>query len=87
MGEEIVTKEKSWVKRSVSMCRKFNNVYKKNRAYQVENMKLKEEVQHLKEQIAKHNLDMLGKQQLGDEDKESYLHHIIIFSMVSYICL
>jgi hypothetical protein len=60
MGEESVKKEKNWVKRSISLRRKMKNVYRMNRAHQVENKKLKEEVLWLKEQITKQNLDMLA---------------------------
>jgi cell division protein FtsB len=61
MGEETVTKEKHWVKRSLPLHRQMKNVYRQNRAYQDENKKLKEEVQQLKEHIAKKNLDMLAQ--------------------------
>jgi hypothetical protein len=44
MGEETVKKEKHWVKRSISLRRQMKNVYRKNRAHQDENRKLKEEV-------------------------------------------
>jgi hypothetical protein len=60
MGEETIKKEKHWVKRSISLHRKMKNVYRLNRAHQAENRKLKEEVQQLKEQNEKQNLDMLA---------------------------
>ena len=45
MCEEIVAKAKHMAKRSLPLHRKMKSAYRKNRAYQDENKKLKEEVQ------------------------------------------
>jgi hypothetical protein len=61
MGEETINKEKHWVKRSISMPRYIKSVYILNRAHQARNMKLKEEVQKLREKNVKQNLNMSAR--------------------------
>jgi hypothetical protein len=57
--EEALESNKSMIKRSLPLHRKFKNLYQHNIVLQAENRTLKEELHQLKEEVAKRNLDVL----------------------------
>jgi len=60
--------EKFAARRALPFHKKLNNLYKKDRGFQSQNRKLKEKLQHFKDELAQSNLNVLVESAIEREE-------------------